>query len=180
MTRTRFETNLQRTVNPIEGGVLKPKVNIAQRVGRWSIRHRRAAIIGWFALVLAAFLVGGNMGVVQKDPAGQGVGESGRAAKLYEQGWPKKQGDENVQEQVLIESKSHTAHDAAFRATVSDVMARLDRDRYVGEVESPYEKHENPRISESGHAAVDQVRAPGRHAAGNGARREAGRVDRGG
>jgi RND superfamily putative drug exporter len=155
MSETALRTTLLPIVQLTEGGVLKTKVNVAGRVGRWSIRHRRAAIIGWFVFVLAAFMVGGNMGVVEKDPASQGVGESGHASQIYEQGWPReKQGNETVSEQVLIESKTHNAHDPAFKATVHDVMTRLDRDRYVGEIESPYAKHENPRIAQSGHAAV--------------------------
>ena len=31
--------------------------NIAGRVGRWSARHRKAAILGWLAFVLAALAV---------------------------------------------------------------------------------------------------------------------------
>src|SRR5689334_2887727 len=57
--------------------VLTTNNNLAARVGRWSIRHRKAAIIGWFVFVLVAFFIGGGMGMKQKDPADQGVGESG-------------------------------------------------------------------------------------------------------
>ena len=32
--------------------------NLAARMGRWSAHHRKTAIFGWFALVIAAFAVG--------------------------------------------------------------------------------------------------------------------------
>jgi uncharacterized membrane protein YdfJ with MMPL/SSD domain len=142
-------------VNAIKEDVLSAKKNIAGRIGSWSVRHRRAAILGWFAFVLAAFFIGGNMGMKEKDNAQQGVGESGRAAKILETGWPQSK-QENVKsgEQVLIESKSLDAHDPRFKVAVTDVIVRLDHQKYVSKLESPYSKHENPRITKDGHSAL--------------------------
>src|SRR4051812_35109202 len=136
-----------------EGGVLNPKQNLAGRIGRWSIRHRKAAILGWFAFVIAAFMIGNGMGVTAKDPSGQGTGESGRAAKIMEAGWPVKDNDEAAGENVLVHSK-YGAHDRRFKAAVNDVITRLDRTKYVREIESPYTKHENSRISKDGHSVL--------------------------
>jgi uncharacterized membrane protein YdfJ with MMPL/SSD domain len=133
---------------------LTTKGNIAGRIGRWSVRHRKIAILGWLLFVIAAFQIGGGMGMKQQDDSSQGVGESGRAAEIMEQGWPKDQDDEGVGEQVLIESKTLDAKDKQFKAAVSDAMTRLDGVKYVQELESPYSKHENSRISKDGHSAL--------------------------
>ena len=37
---------------------LKHSTNVAARMGRWSARHRKTAIFGWLAFVVAAFAVG--------------------------------------------------------------------------------------------------------------------------
>ena len=36
--------------------------SIAARAGRWSATHRKTAIWGWLAFVVAAFAVGGAVG----------------------------------------------------------------------------------------------------------------------
>ena len=41
----------------------------AARAGRWSAQHRKAAIWGWLAFVLVAFVIGGAVGV--KKPSNQ-------------------------------------------------------------------------------------------------------------
>ena len=38
------------------------KGGIAARAGRWSARHRKLAILGWLAVVIAAFALGGPFG----------------------------------------------------------------------------------------------------------------------
>ncbi len=37
---------------------LKQSTNVAARMGRWSATHRKTAIIGWFAFVIASFAIG--------------------------------------------------------------------------------------------------------------------------
>src|SRR5687768_8139893 len=43
-----------------------PAHNLAARMARWSGRHRKKAIFGWFAFVLVTFFVGSNV-IAQKD-----------------------------------------------------------------------------------------------------------------
>jgi RND superfamily putative drug exporter len=133
---------------------LNTKLNLTGRVGRWSIHHRKTAILGWFALVITAFVIGGNMTVKEKDPSHQGTGESGRAAQILDQGWPVKDHDEAASENVLLESKSLEASDPQFKSAVHDVVRRLDGQRYVRKIESPYAQHANSQISKDGHAAL--------------------------
>src|SRR5215217_5716098 len=122
----------------IKEELMTAKKNLAGRVGSWSIRHRKAAILGWLVFVIAAFYIGGNMGMQKADPSSQGAGESGHASKILEAGWPEEKGDEAVGEQVLVESKSLDARSPRFKAAVADVMARLGHKKYVQEIESPY------------------------------------------
>jgi uncharacterized membrane protein YdfJ with MMPL/SSD domain len=83
-----------------------PKRNFAARVGMWSARHRKTAIIGWFAFVLLAFAIGNGLGMKELDQTKAGSGESGRATELIGENWP--QQDDKAVESVLVQSKSKT------------------------------------------------------------------------
>jgi hypothetical protein len=61
--------------------------NLAGRMGRWSARHRKIAILGWFAFVIAAFALGTLSGTKQIDQDTAGVGESGRADRILDAGF---------------------------------------------------------------------------------------------
>ena len=54
------------------------------RPGRvsWSARHRKLAIFGWLAVVLAAFILGGPIGTGTKTAEQQAAGDSGRAQSI--------------------------------------------------------------------------------------------------
>src|SRR3954468_19469773 len=52
--------------------------NLAARAGRWSASHRRTAILGWIAFVVAAVVLGQAVGFKQSGDGG--VGEAGPAA----------------------------------------------------------------------------------------------------
>ncbi len=47
---------------------LKRSNNFAARMGRWSANHRKTAIFGWLAFVIAAVFIGGALGG-QKEPS---------------------------------------------------------------------------------------------------------------
>ena len=65
------------------------KRNLAHRMGRWSGTHPKTAILGWMAFVVVSFFIGSSV-VTQKTltEAEQGVGESGRAAKVLDKAFP--------------------------------------------------------------------------------------------
>ena len=75
--------------------------NLAARAGRWSAQHRRKAVLGWLAFVIAAVMIGGSIGTKVLDGAEEGVGESGRADRAYEKAFPKETSDETV----LVQSR---------------------------------------------------------------------------
>src|SRR5215203_4124697 len=93
----------------------KPK-GIAARAGHWSARHRKTAIFGWLAFILIAFVVGGSLGHKTPTNAEKMDGETRRA------------------ETILAQSKTNTADDAAFKATVDDVAASVSKHRSVANV----------------------------------------------
>src|SRR3954449_6772199 len=92
--------------------------NLAARMGRWSADHWKTATFGWLALVLVAFSLGSAVGLTSVDDNAPGPGESGRMDRILNAGFKQPAG-----ESVLIQSRSLTAGDPAFRAALADVVA---------------------------------------------------------
>ena len=46
---------------------LKRSNTIAARMGRWSASHRKTAILGWLAFIVAAAVIGGAVGMQKLD-----------------------------------------------------------------------------------------------------------------
>ena len=101
----------------------------AARAGRWSARHRKTAILGWLAFVIAAALAGGAVGKNTLTAEEAGVGESGRAARVAAAAFPKA-----ARENVLVQSRTRTAEHPRFRLVVADVARRLAATPGVREV----------------------------------------------
>jgi uncharacterized membrane protein YdfJ with MMPL/SSD domain len=121
----------------------KSNRNLAARVGRWSVQHRRKAILGWLAFVFAALVIGFNVIPQKEIDQNSGMpGESGKAGEVMNDAFPKKSG-----EQVLIESKTLKASDSQFKAAVADVSKRLEGTKGVSEVAAP-------EVSKDGHSAL--------------------------
>ncbi|HEX5909537.1 MAG TPA: MMPL family transporter, partial [Thermoleophilaceae bacterium] len=112
---------------------MEPTRNIAARAGRWSARHRKAAVLGWLAFVVAALVLGGATGTKLLTDEEQGSGESGRADKALAKAFP-----QAADESVLVQSSKLDVDDPAFRAAVADVQRRLGRVKGVEGVTSPY------------------------------------------
>jgi uncharacterized membrane protein YdfJ with MMPL/SSD domain len=130
-----------------KGATMEQRENIAARAGRWSARHRKAAIFGWLAFVVASLAIGGAVGVNTLSDEDSGVGESGRADKVLHESFP-----ERTEESVLVQSESGRASDPAFRAAVDDTVGRLERAAHVRDVASPYD--DPSRISADGRSAL--------------------------
>jgi uncharacterized membrane protein YdfJ with MMPL/SSD domain len=132
-----------------QGETALPAKNFAARAGRWSAQHRKTAIFGWLAFVIAAFVIGGNLGTKTLDEKDLGVGDSGRAAKVVDKAFPEAAG-----EQVFIQSKTEKATDPAYRSAVHDIQRRLAANPDVRKIESPYSKANAGQISPDGHSAL--------------------------
>jgi uncharacterized membrane protein YdfJ with MMPL/SSD domain len=122
---------------------LARSTNLAARMGRWSARHRRAAIAGWIAFVLAAAALGGALGTRTLDPDRLAVGESERAQEIIDAG----AFVDGAGESVLVSSRSQTARAPAFRAVLDDVVAAVSAKPGVSHVAAP-------AVSKDRHAAL--------------------------
>jgi uncharacterized membrane protein YdfJ with MMPL/SSD domain len=100
--------------------VRQPRMSITARAGRWSARHRKAAILGWIAFVAVAVLSGFALNQHTLTPEQGAVGESGRAARTVDAAFPRQ-----AKEVVLVQSHTMTADDPAFRAAIADLLGRL-------------------------------------------------------
>src|SRR5262249_25124396 len=106
--------------------------NLAARVGRWSARHWKKAVIGWLAFVFVAFAVGNILGTNTLSATEPGPGESGSVQQILNDEFP-----QPAKELVLVQSSEVTARSAPFRATVRDVIRRLEAQPNATNVESP-------------------------------------------
>ena len=125
--------------------------NFAARAGRWSARHRKAAILSWLAFVIAATVVGGMLGTKTFVWQDSGPGEAGRAEKAIYHAFPK-----HANETVLIQSRDGrlTAKDEAFQDVVADVHARIAMADHVSELRNPYKPGNEGRIAADGRSVL--------------------------
>jgi uncharacterized membrane protein YdfJ with MMPL/SSD domain len=137
----------------------KSKGGIAARAGRWSARHRKIAILGWLAVVIAAFALGGPFGTGTETVEQSGTGDSGRAQKLQDDAFP--ESTTGAGETVLIQSKTLTAADPAYRAVVKDLEKRMDALPEADKVESPYQGGGKSLISPDKHSVQVAFEVPG-------------------
>jgi uncharacterized membrane protein YdfJ with MMPL/SSD domain len=131
--------------------------NLAARAGRWSAHHRKKAIFGWLAFVIAAVFIGGSVGTKTLSDEDFGIGESGRADKVVDAHFPDEAG-----ESVLVQSRDGVrTSDPAFRAVVDDVVARLERTQNVQSVSNPYGEDNAGQLSKDGRSALVTFELPG-------------------
>jgi uncharacterized membrane protein YdfJ with MMPL/SSD domain len=124
-----------------------PAHNVAARMARWSGRHRRKAVIGWFAFVILAFAIGNQIGSKQIADVDDYSGEAKEAEQARDRA-----GLRPVEEVVFVQSDSFTVRDPEFQAAVEDVTSRLSRVEYVENVRSPLDG--GGEVSADGHAAL--------------------------
>src|SRR3954451_22010204 len=112
---------MRSMAHPPQGAPVQKKQNLAARAGQWSAQHRKKAIFGWLAFVIAALFIGGSRGTktIPQDEDGV-VGESHQAAQIVKDHYP-----QTAPEMVLVQSKTGSPADAGFRSAVRDVESRL-------------------------------------------------------
>jgi RND superfamily putative drug exporter len=125
--------------------------NMVSRAARWSANHRKAAIFGWIAFVIAAVAIGGAVGQKKMTIADQYPRESGRGQQALQ--------DARLTpntEMVLIKGKDAgtTVRSAEFRSAVDELGTRLKATPHVKAVRSPL-TGESP-VTRDGHAALLQ------------------------
>jgi RND superfamily putative drug exporter len=137
---------------------LKHSTNIAARMGRWSARHRKTAIFGWLAFVVAAFAVGIAVPMQTIDETDWNVGEARKGDHII------RDGGFALDEQwefVLVQSDSKTVDDAEFRAVVNGAVVTLRGFEQVGKLRSPFAAGNEGQISKDRHSALIQFSPEG-------------------
>jgi uncharacterized membrane protein YdfJ with MMPL/SSD domain len=117
------------------------KPNLAARLGGWSARHRKTAILGWLLFVVATVLIGGMVGQQRLTEGEQGTGDSGRAERILEDAGIK----DPASEMVLV----HSAAKGGFRAALPDVTRAVRSSGQATAVKDPI-------VSKDGHDALIQ------------------------
>src|SRR3954469_17348816 len=149
MFRTKHRSRPSEGSGVAAGGSQYYSHNIAARMGRWSAAHWKAATFGWLAFVVVAFGLGGMVGMKNIDPNTSGPGQSGRADRILDAGFKQPAG-----ESILVQSRTLSANDPAFRAAVDDVVGRIAKLAAVEHVRSPLARANAGQIAKNGHAAL--------------------------
>jgi uncharacterized membrane protein YdfJ with MMPL/SSD domain len=137
---------------------LKQSTNIAARMGRWSARHRKLAIFGWLAFVVASFVIGGAVGLQTIDQADANVGEARTADHMIrDAGFPV---DEQM-EYVLVQARTGTILSPVGRAAVADALSTLRGFPQVTKLRSPFAPGNEGQISSDGRSALIQFSPKG-------------------
>jgi len=127
--------------------------SVAARIGGWSARHRKIAILGWFAFVAAAVVLGGMLGTEKLDPTASTVGESGRADQALADRYQKP-----LTERVLVQHARLTVDDPPFEAVVSNVAHRVSAFDTVRSVRSPLDEQNRGAVSRDRRSALIEFR----------------------
>ncbi len=137
---------------------LRKSTNIAARMGGWSAKHRKTAIFGWLAFVIASFAIGIAVGMKTIDQNDMNVGQAREADHIIRDAGFKL--DEQM-EYVLVQSSTKTASDPAFRAVVDQAIGKLETFPKVDKLRSPFAKGNEGQISADGHAVLIQFSPKG-------------------
>ena len=130
--------------------------NLSGRMGRWSAHHRKTAILGWLAFVVASFFVGSSVIGAKQATDTSGPGESGRAAEILDESFK-----QPAAESVLIQSDSLEASAPEFVAATRAVVAALESEAEVTNIRSPLDPQNAGQISTDGHSALVEFQIRG-------------------
>jgi uncharacterized membrane protein YdfJ with MMPL/SSD domain len=126
--------------------------NLAARMGRWSASHRKTAIFGWLAFVIAAIAIGTAVGQKTIDQHAYTAGEAHRGEQILEQAGFAQAG--RLTEIVVIQSRSATIADPAFRAVIGDVTRAVAPFQTVHNLRSPLQPANRDQLSRDGRTAL--------------------------
>ena len=144
---------------------LKHSKSLAARMGRWSANHWKTAVFGWLAFVVASVFLGIQLGTTFIDERDANVGESRAADQMIERaGFTVDENGESIEqlgEMVLLQSKTLTVTDPAFRAAIADTLRTVRSFPEAQKVESPLAPAHSGLVSEDGHSAMVQFTPKG-------------------
>ena len=144
---------------------LKHSKNFAARMGHWSASHWKTAVAGWLAFVALSVFVGMQVGTTQIDRNDANVGESRTADQIIsDAGFAVDENGESIDEQgemVLLQSKTLTVNDAAFRVAIADTVRALQAFPKVTKLRSPLAADHADLVSKDSHSALIQFTPTG-------------------
>jgi uncharacterized membrane protein YdfJ with MMPL/SSD domain len=149
-----MKTRIMQDDRPPERPAPEPRRsrNFAHRVGTWSAHHWKTAVFGWLAFVVATFAIGTAVAPKYLDATEANVGETRKADKIIEEGFPSKPDEQG--EWVLIQHPTLTADDPAFKAVVEQAATTLDRYPQVRKLHTPYEAAHADLVSDDRHSVM--------------------------
>src|SRR5947209_6053987 len=134
--------------------------NLAARAGRWSAAHRKTAIFGWLAFVLAAIVIGSAVGQRTIDQQDNNVGQAHRADHILKQAGFSQSGP--LTEIVVIQSRAQTVDSRAFQRTVGDVVRTVAPFQMVRNLRDPLTATNRDLVSHDRHTALVEWDMPGK------------------
>ena len=139
---------------------MKRSNNLAARMGRWSASHWKTAVFGWLAFVIAAFALGGKH-VKNIDQQNVNVGQAHQADQiLRSSGFGQTDPQTEI---VLVQSKTLTVGDPAFRSTVNDVVHAVAPFKTIENLRSPLDPAHGDQVSTDRHTALVEWEMKGKN-----------------
>ena len=130
-----------------------PARHLAARMGHWSASHRKLAIFGWLAFVVAAIVIGTAVGTKTIDNNNyNGVGPSQRADQILKHGGFSQSGP--LTEFAVVQTKHLTTADPAFQAAIDDVARSVAPLANVHNLRWPHGQANRDQVSRDGHTAL--------------------------
>ena len=130
-----------------------PARHLAARMGHWSASHRKLAIFGWLAFVLAAIVIGTAVGTKTIDQTnGTTVGPSQRADHILKHAGFSQSGP--LTEIAVVQSKHLTTANPAFQAAIADVVRTVAPLSNVHNLRWPHGQAARDQVSRDGHTAL--------------------------
>ena len=127
-------------------------LNVAARAGRWSADHWKTAVSAWLAFCVVAVALGAVAGTKMLKQADTAAGGTRKAEQLLvHAGFPNQ-----ASESVLVQSRTRTLADGAFRATVADVARAVAALPQVERVRSPLEPGNAGQVAQDRRSALVQ------------------------
>jgi RND superfamily putative drug exporter len=127
--------------------------NIAARAGRWSASHRKTAIFGWLAFVIASIAIGTAVGAKTIDQnANNSSGPSARADQILKQGGFAQSNP--LTEIVVVQSRHQTVAAFAFKAAIGDVVRTVASNPNVHNLSWPHGAASRDQVSRDGRTAL--------------------------
>jgi len=137
----------------MQGPPRNPAHHLAARMGHWSASHRKLAIFGWLAFVLAAIAIGTAVGTKTIDQTnGTTVGPSARADHILKDAGFAQSGP--LTEIAVIQNTHRTTADPAFQAAIADVARTVAPLPNVHNLRWPHGPAARDQVSRDGHTAL--------------------------